>query len=191
MVYNKEELYKALTDFRRAVRAFFIIQLECAEGSVHMKDDLMSIGEIADFFGISRKAVRLYEKKGIISPVKVDASNGYRYYSTVQVQQLNALLELQALGFSLHEIKMIMEGRTAKAPLLEMLEQKQRAWQETMDIAKYKGECLGNIIQNLQSSRDAEKITEMTEEEWACLLVKIACVEDVRVRQCLTEALWL
>ena len=29
-----------------------------------MKDDLMLIGEIADFFGISRKAIRLYEKKG-------------------------------------------------------------------------------------------------------------------------------
>ena len=191
MVYNKEELYKALTDFRRVVRAFFIIQPERAEGSVHMKDDLMSIGEIADFFGISRKAVRVYEKKGIIRPVKVDAANGYRYYSTEQVQQLNVLLELQALGFSLHEIKMIMEGRTAKTSLLEMLEQKRRAWQETMNTAKYKGECLENIIQNLQSSRDAEKISEMTEEERAWLLVKIACVEDVRVRQCLTEALWL
>lgn len=70
-----------------------------------MKNDLMLIGEIADFFGISRKAIRLYEKKGIIKPVKVDASNGYRYYSAEQVQQLNALLELKLLGFSLDEIK--------------------------------------------------------------------------------------
>ena len=86
-----------------------------------MKNDLMLIGEIAEFFGVSRKAVRLYEKKGIIKPVKVDAANGYRYYSAEQVRQLNALLELKALGFSLDEIKMIMEGKTAKAPLLDML----------------------------------------------------------------------
>ena len=45
-----------------------------------MKDDLMLIGEIADFFGVSRKAIRLYEKKGILKPVKTDAANGYRYY---------------------------------------------------------------------------------------------------------------
>lgn len=64
-----------------------------------MKDDLMLIGEIADFFGVSRKAIRLYEKKGILKPVKTDAANGYRYYSAEQVQQLNALLELKALGF--------------------------------------------------------------------------------------------
>ncbi len=31
-----------------------------------MKKELMLIGEIADFFGVSRKAIRLYEKKGII-----------------------------------------------------------------------------------------------------------------------------
>lgn len=38
----------------------------------------------------------------------------------------NELLELKALGFSLDEIKMIMDGKTAKAPFLEMLEKKQR-----------------------------------------------------------------
>lgn len=54
-----------------------------------MKNDLMLIGEIADFFGISRKAIRLYEKKGIIRPVKVDPANGYRYYSGEQVHLVN------------------------------------------------------------------------------------------------------
>ncbi len=156
-----------------------------------MKDDLMLIGEIAAFFGVSRKAMRLYEKKGIIKPVEVDAANGYRYYSAEQVQQLNALLELKALGFSLDEIKMIIDGKTEKAPLLEMLEKKRQAWQETMNSAKYKGECLDNIISNVQGSQTAEKIAEMTEEERAWLLVKMVCVEDVSVRQDLSAALWV
>ena len=156
-----------------------------------MKDGLMLIGEIADFFGVSRKAMRLYEKKGIIKPVKVDAANGYRYYSAEQLQQLNALLELKALGFSLDEIKMIIEGKTAKTPLLEMLEKKRKAWQEAIDSAKYKGECLDNIISNLRGSETAEKIDEMTEDERAWLLVKMVCIEDVSVRQALSEALWV
>ena len=156
-----------------------------------MKSDLMLIGEIADFFGISRKAIRLYEKKGIIKPVKVDAANGYRYYSAEQVQQLNALLELKALGFSLDEIKMIIDGKTAKASLLEMLEKKRQAWQETMNSARYKEECLGEIIKNIQGSCAAQKITEMTEEERAWLLVKMVCLEDIRAQKILSEALWL
>lgn len=156
-----------------------------------MKDDLMLIGEIADFFGISRKAIRLYEKKGILKPVKVDASNGYRYYSAQQVQQLNALLELKSFGFSLDEIKMILDGKTAKAPLLKMLEKKRQAWQETIDSARYKEECLREIIKNLQVSNEAQEITEMTEEERAWLLVKMVCLEDVRAQKILSEALWL
>ena len=156
-----------------------------------MKDDLMLIGEIADFFGVSRKAIRLYEKKGILKPVKTDAANGYRYYSAEQVQQLNALLELKALGFSLDEIKMILDGKTAKESLLEMLEKKRRAWLETIDSARYKEECLGEMIQNLQASSAAQEITEMTEEERAWLLVKMGCLEDVRAQKILSEALWL
>lgn len=156
-----------------------------------MKDDLMLIGEIAAFFGVSRKAMRLYEKKGIIKPVKVDAANGYRYYSVEQVQQLNALLELKTLGFSLDEIKMIIDGETAKASLLEILEKKRQAWRDAMNSAKYKEECLENIINNIQESGDAEKITEMTEEERAWLLVKMVCIEDIRAQHALSEALWV
>lgn len=156
-----------------------------------MKKDLMLIGELADFFGISRKAIRIYEKKGIIKPVEIDAANGYRYYSTEQVQQLNAVLELKAMGFSLDEIKTIIDGETTKEQLLAALAKKQQAWREAMDAAKYKAECIESIISNLQSSQAAEKMTEMTEEERAWLLVKMVCVEEMRVRNALIEALWL
>lgn len=156
-----------------------------------MKNDLMLIGEIAEFFGVSRKAMRLYEKKGIIKPVEVDATNGYRYYSADQVQQLNALLELKALGFSLDEIKNIIDGKADKELLVKILKNKKRAWQEAMNTAKYKSECLDDIIDHLQSSQPAERIAEMTEEERAWLLVKMVCTEDVRAQKILSEALWV
>lgn len=156
-----------------------------------MKNGRLLIGELADFFDVSRKTIRLYEKKGIIKPVEVDAANGYRYYSAEQVQQLNAVLELKAMGFSLDEIKMIIDGETTKEQLLNALARKQQAWKETINAAKYKAECLERIIGNLQSSQSAEKITEMTEDERAWLLVKMVCVEEIRVRNDLSEALWL
>lgn len=156
-----------------------------------MKKELMLIGEIADFFGVSRKAIRLYEKKGIIKPVEVDAQNGYRYYSAAQVQQLNALLELKALGFSLEEIKSVLDGDTTKEGLQEALAKKRQAWQEAMETARYKPACLENILSNLRNSRDADKLTELTDDERAWLLVKMVCIEDVRAQKALSEALWL
>ena len=156
-----------------------------------MKNELMMIGEIAEFFGVSRKAIRLYEKKGIIKPVEVDEKNGYRYYSAGQVQQLNALLELKAMGFSLDEIKKVLNGEMTKEHLITALLKKQQAWQEVMEAAKYKMECLDNIVGNVQNSQTAEKIGKMTEEERAWLLVKMVCIEDVRVQKALREVLWL
>ena len=75
-----------------------------------MDGDLMRIGEIAAFYNISVKAMRVYEKMGIIKPVKIDGITNYRYYAADQVQQLDALLELKELGFSLVEIKKLLEG---------------------------------------------------------------------------------
>lgn len=156
-----------------------------------MKNDLMMIGEIAEFFGVSRKAIRLYEKKGILKPVEVDAQNGYRYYSAAQVQQLNALLELKSLGFSLEEIKSVIAGGVMKEGLSDMLQKKRQAWLEAMENARFKSECLENILGNLRSSRTADHMKEMTDEERAWLLVKMVCVEDVRAQKVLSEALWL
>lgn len=156
-----------------------------------MKNDLMLIGEIAEFFGVSRKAIRLYEKRGIIKPAKVDVENGYRYYSAEQVQQLNALLELKALGFSLDEIKMVMDGEMSKEQLLVVLRKKQQAWQEAMDAARYKMECLDNVMNHVQASETAEKFEELTDDERAWLLVKMVCVEDISIRSALSEALWV
>lgn len=156
-----------------------------------MKDNLMLIGEIAEFFGVSRKAIRLYEKKGILKPVEVDAGNGYRYYSADQVRQLNALLELKALGFSLDEIKTVTDGETNREQLLAGLEKKRQAWQEAADAANYKMECIDSVIDNLRSSQSAEQIAGMTEEERAWLLVKLVCIEDVRAQKALSEAVWL
>ena len=34
------------------------------------KDELLKISELADFFGTTPKALRLYEKKGILVPCK-------------------------------------------------------------------------------------------------------------------------
>lgn len=50
-----------------------------------MEEHLMKIGEIAAFFNVSVKAVRIYEKKGIIRPARIDKQTGYRYYTADQV----------------------------------------------------------------------------------------------------------
>lgn len=151
----------------------------------------MKIGEIAAFFDVSVKALRIYEKKGIIKPVKVDPESGYRYYSADQVKQLNALIDLQSLGFSLDEIKEIMEGELTKEQLIETLERKKWEWQERLQSAQNKMEAISDITDRMKDSRECGEIHAMTEDERAWLLVRMVCVENVKAQSTLSEAIWL
>lgn len=151
----------------------------------------MKIGEIAAFFHVSQKAIRIYEKAGILIPRKVDKETGYRYYTASQVQTLNALLELKALGFTLREIGKIMAGGMDSPAFLSALAQKRMVWQEAIASAENKMDAIDTITERIASSKAALKLTEITEEQRAWLLVKMVCVEDVKVQSLLSEALWL
>ncbi|MDI9500460.1 MAG: MerR family transcriptional regulator [Clostridiaceae bacterium] len=156
-----------------------------------MEKQLLRIGEIAAFFNVSVKAIRIYEKKGIIMPAWTDPATGYRYYSADQIQMLNALLELKALGFSLNEIKRIITGGVNDSELLTALVQKRKAWQDAISSAERKIDAIENIIRRVSDSRDAPRLQQLTDEERAWLLVKMVCIEDVRGQSILSEALWL
>ena len=152
---------------------------------------LLKIGEVADFFQISVKAVRIYEKKGIIAPAYVDPESGYRYYTPDQLHQMAALLELKALGFSLDEIKDVMVGESSKEALYKAMEEKRRNWENLAIMAQSKMDAIESISERLVTSREAEKLRELTEEERAWLLVKLVCVENVQVQSVINEAIWL
>jgi DNA-binding transcriptional MerR regulator len=62
-----------------------------------------SIGEAAEFFGISRDLLRYYEKEGLVSPSGV-GSNSYRQYAFKDLLKLNYVRVLRALDFSLEDI---------------------------------------------------------------------------------------
>lgn len=152
---------------------------------------LLKIGEVADFFQISVKAVRIYEKKGIITPAYIDPESGYRYYTPDQLHQLAALLELKALGFSLDEIKDVMVGESSKEVLYKAMQEKLRNWENLVIMAQSKMDAIESISERLVSSKEAEKLRELTEEERAWLLVKLVCVENVQVQSTINEAIWL
>ncbi|MDR0287510.1 MAG: MerR family transcriptional regulator [Clostridiales bacterium] len=156
-----------------------------------MEENLLRIGEIAAFYNVSAKAMRLYEKMGIIKPVKIDDTTKYRYYSADQVQQLEALLELKELGFSLAEIKKLLEGGMSNDAFMEALVHKKAKWQDAISVAENKIGAIDKLTARLAMSEPAVKMHKLTEDERARLLGRLACVEDLHGRSVLSEALWL
>lgn len=63
----------------------------------------MQIGELARHTGLSRDALRFYEKRGLIRALR--RPNGYRHYGPEAVFILEYVRTAQRLGFSLTEIE--------------------------------------------------------------------------------------
>ncbi len=60
--------------------------------------------QVASFFAIRKDTLLFYDRIGLFSPA-LRKENGYRYYSANQLYELDAVLTLRDLGFSIAEIK--------------------------------------------------------------------------------------
>lgn len=60
------------------------------------------IGEVADFFGLTKEGVRYYERKGIIRSQR-DENSGYRYFDRKDITRLKQIRAYESLGFSLED----------------------------------------------------------------------------------------
>jgi DNA-binding transcriptional MerR regulator len=70
--------------------------------------ELTSIGEFARRSRLSPKALRLYDRLGLLRPARVDPDSGYRWYAPGQLDQGRLIAGLRDLGLPLAEIGPIL-----------------------------------------------------------------------------------
>ena len=81
----------------------------------------MRIGELAKRSGVSPKALRHYERVGVMPPPSRTAS-GYRDYAPEAMQRLEFITAGQRVGLSLRQLAKILEVRDGgQAPCAEAL----------------------------------------------------------------------
>lgn len=110
---------------------------EAGPMSLSDPERLYGIAELANEFGITARAIRFYEAKGLLAPPRV---NGGRVYTRRERARLKLLLRAKSIGFSLAEIEQFLnlygdrgEGRPQQvafvaertSALIKELEQKQ------------------------------------------------------------------
>lgn len=77
------------------------------------------IGVFAQLSKVTIKALHHYDEKGLLKPAYVDETNGYRYYTSAQLPILQRILALRNIGFSLEEIKQVLEGNKEASLLIK------------------------------------------------------------------------
>lgn len=70
----------------------------------------LTVGKLADITGVNIETIRFYEKKGILPPPQRKPS-GYRLYAKEDIKRVQFIIHAKELGFSLREIKELMELR--------------------------------------------------------------------------------
>lgn len=83
-------------------------------------DNRYSIGAVAKTCGIPIKTLRYYDEIGLLKPEQRSAESNYRYYSKEQMTTLLIIRELQALKFSLKEIKSMISNTDLKSLEIQM-----------------------------------------------------------------------
>ncbi|MET9761524.1 MerR family transcriptional regulator [Streptomyces sp. NPDC006372] len=72
--------------------------------------DLLTIGAFAARARLSAKALRLYDRLGLLSPAHVDEATGYRYYRAGQVERARLVAMLRQLDMPLARIAEVVSA---------------------------------------------------------------------------------
>jgi len=109
-----------------------------------MLQGLMTIGRLARASGASARAIRYYERLGLISPPPRTESN-YRLFDEAAVERLRFIAKCRALGFSITEI----------SELLGLMDDPGRTCAQVAKVANRHLALVGEKIRDLAAMQDA------------------------------------
>lgn len=110
-----------------------------------------TIGEAAKKLQVSTRTLRFYEEKDLVRPVYTE-ENGYRFYEKDQIRQLELILFLKELGFSLKQIKMLIQDEHGSQSLELLLKEQYQENQRKIDeISKKQAQI--KYLQKIKLSR--------------------------------------
>lgn len=115
-----------------------------AETPSRVGDKLLRIGQVAKQTGVGIETLRFYERSGLLdTPVRTEA--GYRLYGRDALMTLEFIKRAQILGFTLTEIKRIIEESSAGISPCD----------EVREVVRQRLAELDERLQQMQLYRDA------------------------------------
>jgi MerR family mercuric resistance operon transcriptional regulator len=131
----------------------------------------MRIGELAAKAGVNIQTIRFYERQRLLrEPSRT--SSGYRAYAEADLQRVKFIKRCQHLGFTLKEVKGLIETHDPKQSFRDLGTRRKKNLQitrdrlqlidEEMQLLKRMRQSLVAVLQQSESSRTSEPGTECT-----------------------------
>ena len=135
---------------------------------------MLSIGQFSKICMVTVKALRHYDKIGLIHPCSINEENGYRFYSEEQISTMLLINKLKYYGFSLTDIKDILSSDKI---LLSKLKKQRDVLKSSVGEAKIIINELECHIRNLERTGDVMSYQNSYE-------VSLKNTEDMNVIAC-------
>lgn len=120
--------------------------------------EIYSIGEFAKLTNVTVKTLRHYEKLGLVMPT-YNPDNGYRRYKDAHVAQVESIMALKLLGFSLSEIATFFSHHKPIVTL-DLATQKTALRKKMYEIRQ--------VIELIESIEARKQVSEVS--EWVALI---------------------
>jgi DNA-binding transcriptional MerR regulator/effector-binding domain-containing protein len=137
---------------------------------------MFSIGEFSKITGLTIKTLRFYHEKGVLTPTRVDAGTGYRWYAPAKVEVARVIAELRKLEFTLSDIAEILSSFDDESDILDNLQRQKSTIDERLRQYRNISQQLDRIIISEREVRSAMQLTTYEVEEQELQPVLIAGV---------------
>lgn len=122
-----------------------------------------STGEFAKLCKVNKKTLFHYDDIDLFKPERV-LENGYRYYSTYQLEVFNVIYTLKDLGMPLKEIKDFMDKRNPQN-VLDLFTYETKEIEKEIIALKRKQEIICNKIKVINKAKDITDKIFIEEQE--------------------------
>ncbi len=90
---------------------------------------MVRIGEFSKMSKTTIKALRYYEKEGLLKPTFIDPNTSYRYYESSQLVDVSKIIHLRQAGLSIKDIKKVLDGYD----MVEILENRKKEIEKNLE----------------------------------------------------------
>ena len=112
----------------------------------------MRIGELSARAGVNIQTIRFYEREKLIrEPVRTPS--GYRIFAEVDLERVKFIKQSQQLGFTLKEVKELMEIHESAKSFTDSAGFRSKGWEKAFKIAKERLDLIDQKIQFLKVLR--------------------------------------
>jgi len=148
---------------------------------------MLRIGMFSKISQVSIKTLRYYDQIGLLKPVEVDTFTGYRLYAFSQLSQLNRILALKGLGFTLEQVGRMLDEKLSLAEMQGMLRMRQAELQQQMTETQTR---LENVAFRLRQVEEEDKMYEGEVVIKKVEAQRMAAIRDVVANYGAQGSLW-